>query len=91
MKQLISSEKFTNIQKAQAGLTRLFEDAADTNTFYRVLKNDKALGVLIPNDMWEDIIEDLEAMASPILKERIDKRRKEKTYSADEVKKMLDL
>ena len=51
MKQLISSEKFTNIQKAQAGLTRLFEDAAETDTFYRVLKNDKALGVLIPNSM----------------------------------------
>ena len=33
MRQLISSEKFTNIQKAQAGLTRLFEDAANTDTF----------------------------------------------------------
>ncbi len=91
MKQLISSEKFTNIQKAQAGLTRLFEDAANTDTFYRVLKNDQALGVLIPNDMWEDLIEDLEAMSSPTFMKKIAQSRKEKTYSSDEVKKMLNL
>jgi len=91
MKQLISSEKFTNIQKAQAGLTRLFEDAAETHTFYRVLKNDKALGVLIPNSMWEDLLEDIEAMSSPALMKRIAQSRREKTYSSGEVKKMLNL
>ena len=36
--QLIRDEKFTNIQKAQAGLTRLFRLAAKTGSFYRVLK-----------------------------------------------------
>lgn len=91
MRQLISSEKFTNIQKAQAGLTRLFRDASNTDSFYRVLKNDQALGVLIPNDMWEDLVEDLEAMTSPTLKRKIAKSRKEKTYSSSEVKKILNL
>jgi len=90
MKQLISSEKFTNIQKAQAGLTRLFEDAANTDTFYRVLKNDKALGVLIPNDMWEDLIEDLDAM-SPTFQEKIKKSRASGLVSSEEVKRQLNL
>ena len=36
--QLIADEKFTNIQKAQAGLTKLFQDAEDTQSFYRVMK-----------------------------------------------------
>ena len=68
VKQLIRDEKFTNIQKAQAGLTRLFRSAAKTGSFYRVLKNDEPLGVLIPNPLWEDLIEDLEAMSSPNFK-----------------------
>ena len=90
MRQLISSEKFTNIQKAQAGLTRLFEDAANTDTFYRVLKNDKALGVLIPNDMWEDLIEDIEAM-SPVFQEKLKKSRNSGLVSSEEVKRQLNL
>jgi len=76
--QLIHDEKFTNIQKAQAGLTRLFRSAAKTGSFYRVLKNDKALGVLIPNKMWEDFVEDLEAISSPGYLARIAQARKEK-------------
>jgi len=45
IKQLSNDEKFTNIQRAQAGLTRLFEDAQETGIFYRVMKNDEPLGV----------------------------------------------
>lgn len=92
IQQLINDEKFTNIQKAQAGLTRLFRLAAKTGSFYRVLKNDEALGVLIPNPLWEDIIEDMEAMTSPNYKAKIAKARKEKKrYSMQEVKKRLGL
>ena len=58
IQQLISDEKFTNIQKAQAGLTKLFTKAEQTKTFYRVLKNDKPLGVLIPENLWKDFVED---------------------------------
>ncbi len=90
MKQLIRDEKFTNIQRAQAGLTRLFEEAKKTASFYRVMKNDQPLGVLIPNDMWEDLVEDFEAMSSPNYLQKIAAaRRSKKTYSMDEVKKML--
>ena len=78
IQQLINDEKFTNIQKAQAGLTRLFRDAAKTGSFYRVLKNDEALGVLIPNRLWEDLIEDMEAMSSLNYIARIAKSRKQK-------------
>ena len=78
MKQLIADEKFTNIQRAQAGLTRLFEKARRTMSFYRVLKNDRPLGVLIPNEMWEDFLEDMEALSSTAFLARIAKARKEK-------------
>lgn len=88
--QLISQEKFTNIQKAQAGLTRLFKHADKTRSFYRVLKNDQPLGVLIPNKVWEDFLEDLEASSSENFKKRIAaSRRSKKLYTAEEVKKEL--
>lgn len=92
MKQLIRDEKFTNIQKAQAGLTKLFEEAQRTMSFYRVMKNDTPLGVLVPNDMWEDFVEDMEAMSSPKYLASIKKARKQKKfYTMEEVKKELGL
>ena len=92
MKQIISQEKFTNIQNAQAGLTKLFKKAEKEKSFYRVMRNDEPLGVLVPNEVWENFIEDMEAASSENYKKRIAKARKEKkSYSAEEVKKMLDL
>ncbi len=90
IQQLINSEKFTNIQNAQSGLTRLFVGAKKSNSFYRVLKNDEPLGVLIPNNLWIGITEDLEALSSPNYRARIAKARLGKTYSLKEVRKMLD-
>ena len=92
MKQLIRDEKFTNIQRAQAGLTRLFKQARKTMSFYRVMKNDKPLGVLIPNDMWEDFVEDMEAMSSPGYLASIKKARSQKKlYSMQQIKKDLGM
>lgn len=92
IKQLINDEKFTNIQKAQAGLTRLFLEAEKTGSFYRVLKNDQPLGVLLPDSLWQSLIEDLEALSSPNFRQKIAKARKEKrTIKASEVKKKLGL
>lgn len=78
MRQLIADEKFTNIQRAQAGLTRLFEEARKSMSFFRVMKGDKPLGVLVPNEMWEDFVEDMEALSSPRYLAGIAKARKEK-------------
>lgn len=90
IQQLINDEKFTNIQNAQAGLTRLFVDAEKTSSFYRVLKNDQSLGVLVPDKIWRSLIEDLEALSSPGYRSRIIKaRREKKVYSSSQVKKMI--
>lgn len=92
MTQLINYEKFTNIQNAQAGLTRLFINAGKTASFYRILKNDQSLGVLIPENMWRSITEDLEALSSANYRKRIDKIRKEKKLiSSTVVKKQLGI
>ena len=90
VRQLITDEKFVNIQKAQAGLTKLLLEAQKTDSFYRVLKNDQPLGVLIPERLWQSFTEDLEALSSPSYRTKIAKARSErKTVSASQVKKQL--
>lgn len=91
IQQLINSEQFTNIQKAQAGLTRLLLNAARTGSFYRVLKNDEPLGVLIPERLWKSFIEDIEALSSVSYLARIKKARREKNLKSSEVKTKLRL
>jgi PHD/YefM family antitoxin component YafN of YafNO toxin-antitoxin module len=90
--QLINDEKFTNIQNAQAGLTKLFLKAKEKSHFYRVLKNDQPLGVIIPEDMWLNITEDLEALSSPSYRTKIANARKiKKTIPLKSVKKILEI
>ncbi len=90
--QLINDEKFTNIQRAQAGLTHLFKEASKHMNFYRVMRNDKSLGVLLPEELWESLTEDIEALSSSNFKKRIEQARNEKRrYSSKEVKKLLNL
>lgn len=92
MRQLIADEKFTNIQRAQAGLTKLFEAARKSMSFYRVMRNDKPLGVLVPQDLWESYLEDLEALSSPHYLAKIAKSRRQKKRSTmAQVKKELGL
>lgn len=92
VKQLIAKESFTSVQEAQAGITRLFEKAAKEKRFYRVMRNQQPLGVLIPNEVWEDFIEDMEAASSENFKKEIAKSRaSKKWYSSEEVKKELGL
>jgi len=95
IQQLINDEKFTNVQKAQAGITKLFLQAAKGRHFYRVMKNDTPLGVIIPNVLWEDLTEDLEALSSPTYLQSIQEAREEikqgRFLDLDEIKKQLDM
>ncbi len=89
-KQLINNEDFTSIKEAQAGLTKLLEKAEKKGNFYRVLRNNEPIGVLVPSNVWSSLIEDLEALSSPSYIKSIAKARKEgKEYSSQEVKNMI--
>ncbi len=92
MRQLIADEDFTSVQKAQAGLSRIFKKAEKDGKFVRVMRNNEPLGVLVPNDIWESYLEDLEAMSSENYLKRIAKSRADKVrYSSSQVKKMLGI
>lgn len=92
MRQLIADEEFTSVQKAQAGLTKVFQEAAKKGKFVRVMRNNEPLGVLVPDRVWDSFLEDLGALSSMAYLKRIAKSRADKVrYSSAEVKKMLGL
>ena len=92
MRQLLWDEDFTSVQKAQAGLTRIFKKAAKDGKFVRVMRNNEPIGVLVPNKVWESYLEDLEALSSENYLKRIAKSRVDKIrYSSTQVKKMLGI
>lgn len=89
---ILKKEKFASIYEAQAGLSKLVKKAEKEDSFIRLMKHNKPVGVLIPNKTWESILEDLEAHDSPQYVREIKEARKDKKlYSAADVKKMLDI
>ncbi len=60
MKQFILQEGFASVQEAQAGITRLFKRAGKEKKFYRIMRNQEPLGVLVPNDMWIELVKQLD-------------------------------
>lgn len=92
MSQFITNEDFTSIQKAQAGLTKIFKKAEKDGKFVRVMRNNEPVGFLVPTNVWESFLEDLEALSSENYLKRIAKSRADKkTYTLEEVKKQIGL
>ena len=92
MAQLITSEDFTSVQKVQAGVTKIFKKAEKNGKFVRVMRNNEPVGVLVPNRVWESLLEDLEALSSENYLKRIAKSRADKVrYSSTQVKKMFGI
>ena len=92
--QLIAMEDFASVQEAQAGITKLFTKAKNKGKFVRVMRNQEPLGVLIPNNLWESLLEDLEALSSPNYLKSIEESRKSdrsKDISSVEMKKLLGI
>jgi len=88
--QLITQEDFASVQEAQAGITKLFKSASKKQKFVRIIRNQEPLGVLIPNNVWDSLLEDLEASLSLRYRKDIAEARKEKKLiSSEEAKKLL--
>jgi len=88
--QLITQEDFASVQEAQAGITKLFKKAEKKGNFVRIIRNQEPLGILIPNSVWDSLLEDFEAsLSSKYKKDIAESRISKKRYSSDEVKKMI--
>lgn len=87
---ILTREKFTSVQKIQAGVTKLLQSAESEGSYYRVMRNNEPLGVLLPNDVWEDFLEDIEAISSPNFLRSLEEARKSRVvYTSQQVKEMF--
>ena len=90
--QLITQEEFASVQEIQAGVTKLLKKAHQKGSFYRVMRNHKPLGYLFPNQVFEDLLEDLEAALSPKYQKRIAESRKSKDWiDGEDIEKELGI
>ena len=64
MRQLIADEEFVSIQQAQAGLTKIIQEAERKGKILRIMRNNESLGVLIPNKIFLKFIKLLETLST---------------------------
>lgn len=87
---ILTREKFTSVQKVQAGVTKLLQSAESEGSYYRVMRNNQPVGVLLPNEVWDDFLEDIEAISSPSFLASLEEARNSKViYTSKQVKEMF--
>ena len=64
LRQLIANEEFVSVQKAQAGLTKIFREAERRGIIIKLMRNNQPLGVLIPNKVWKQLMRLFETLSS---------------------------
>ena len=64
LSQLIANEEFVSVQKAQAGLTKIFREAERRGIIIKLMRNNQPLGVLIPNKVWKQLMRLFETLSS---------------------------
>lgn len=75
--QLLTSQKIISTKHFQSQFASATREAAKDKKFYNIVRNSKSIGVFIPKEMWEDLLEDMEALSSPNYLKRIAQSRKE--------------
>lgn len=89
---ILTREKFTSVQKVQAGVTKLLQSAESEGSYYRVMRNNQPVGVLLPNDLWDEFLEDIEAMSSPNFLKSLEEARKSQIfYTTEQIKERHNL
>ena len=87
--QLLTAQKIISTKHFQSQFASVVREAEKKGNFYNVVRNSESIGVFLPKEIWESLLEDLEALSSPHYLARIAKSRKEvregKVYSMDQV------
>ena len=77
-KDLYKKERYTSIQEAQAGLTKVLKVAEKNDNFYKVMRNNKPIGVLLPIKAWENLLKDIEELKTTDFLKDFEKSSKSK-------------
>lgn len=86
--QLLSAQKIISTKNFQSKFASMVRKAEKSGTYYNVVRNSESIGVFLPIEIWESLIEDMEALNSPrYLREIAESRKQHKngqTLSIDE-------
>jgi PHD/YefM family antitoxin component YafN of YafNO toxin-antitoxin module len=61
---LLTNQKFVSVAELQAGSARLLSLAEKSRSFYKVMKNNKPVGTLVPENVWNALILQLRLLSS---------------------------
>lgn len=62
---LLTGQKIISTRQFQSQFAAMANQAKKNHNYYNVVRNGKSVGVFMPIDQWEDLLEDLEALSSP--------------------------
>lgn len=77
---LLTNQKFVSVAELQAGSARLLSLAEKSRSFYKVMKNNKPVGTLVPENVWDTLIFQLKILSSPEIVAKIKQASREKEY-----------
>ena len=91
--QLLTNQKFVSTKDFQTKFAAIAKQAKEQMSYFRIMKHGNSVGVFLPNEVWDDLLEDLEALASPrylkSIKESRQEAKQKKVVSLKEITKEL--
>jgi PHD/YefM family antitoxin component YafN of YafNO toxin-antitoxin module len=75
---LLTNQKFVSVAELQAGTAKLLALAEKQRSFYKVMKNNKPIGTLVPENVWNALITQLHLLSSKEFVKDINKATLEK-------------
>ena len=63
--QLLKAQKIISTREFQSKFAAMLKKAKENGCYYNVVKHSTSVGIFMPTDMWENLLEDFEALQSP--------------------------
>ena len=86
---LLQAQKIISTRHFQSQFASMVKKARLEGSYYNVVRNSESVGVFIPKEMWEDLLEDMEAWSSKRylrdIRESREQHRKGETVDLDDL------
>lgn len=90
--QLLTAQKIISTKNFQSKFASMVRKAKENKQYYNVVRNSESIGVFLPTELWESLLEDLEALNSPkYLKAIVESRKQAKKGELIDIDKAFDV
>ncbi len=63
--QLLTSQKTISTREFQSHFADAVKTARESGNYYNVVRNGESMGIFLPTELWDSLMEDFEALTSP--------------------------